>query len=249
MSGGEEKTRRDARALPKRFYEDVSVAERSLDGSGREWQLLLDARAVRTPGKALVAVPSQRLAEALAEEWRAQTERIDPATMPLTKIVNSAIDGVRGRETEVAADIVAFAGSDLVCYRAEGPDDLVAMQAAAWDRVLEWARGVFGARFVLAQGVMPVEQPSTSIEALAAELRDFDALKLCALHVITTLTGSALIALAHARGELSLEAAWQAAHVDEDFQIAQWGADEEATERRNKRWAEFQAASAIFESA
>ncbi|MBU1212329.1 MAG: ATPase [Alphaproteobacteria bacterium] len=246
MSETEENGRKDARQLPKRFYKTVRVAERSGGDEVCEWQLLLDARAVRTPGKALVAVPSQRLAEALAEEWRAQVGRIDPATMPLTKIVNSAIDGVRGREAEVAADIVAFAGSDLLCYRAEAPDDLVAMQAVAWDPVIEWARDAFGARFILAQGVMPVEQPQATLDAFAAELRDVDALKLCALHVMTTLTGSALLALAHARGVLSAEAAWDAAHVDEDFQIAQWGADEEAAERREKRWAEFWAARRMW---
>lgn len=246
MSGTEGK---DTRRLPKRFYEAVSVAERTSDDGRAEWQLLLDARAVRTPGKTLVAVASERIAEALAEEWRAQGERIDPATMPLTKIVNSAIDGVRGREAEVAADIVAFAGSDLLCYRSEGPDDLVAMQAEAWDPVLAWAREAFGARFIQAQGVMPVEQPQASLDAFAGELRGFDPLRLCALHVITTLTGSALLALAHARGELTLEEAWAAAHVDEDFQISRWGPDEEAAERRGKRWVEFQAASAIFRNA
>jgi len=236
----------DARSLPKRFYKDVSVAEAGGPDDPRGYQLLLDGRPVKTPGKLLISVPARQLADALAEEWRAQAETIDPATMAMTRIVNSSLDGVSGREVEVAADIAAFAGSDLTCYRADGPEDLVALQAAAWDPVLAWAREAFGGRFVVAQGVMPVEQPPESIAVFAGELAGYEALQLGALHVMTTLTGSALIALAHAHGVLSTEEAWAVAHVDEDFQIARWGADEDAAERRTKRWAEFRAASRIF---
>lgn len=246
MSGDD---RKDTRELPKKFYQSVSVAE--VDGAGRGglYQVLLDGRSVKTPGKKLIAVPAFAFADALADEWRAQGERIDPATMPMTRIVNSSIDGVSGREAEVAADIAAFAGSDLTCYRAEGPQDLVGRQAAAWDPVLGWAKDSFGGRFVLAQGVMPIEQPPEAVGAFANELCDLTALHLGALHVMTTLTGSALIALHHARGGISAEAAWAAAHVDEDFQIAQWGEDAEARERREMRWAEFEAASRVWELA
>ncbi len=238
------------RPLPKRFYKEVAVRVETPEApcSSPVWGLLLDGRPVNTPGKVALAVPSETLAEAIAEEWRAQGDFIDPETMPITKIVNSAIDGVTGREKEVAADIVAFAGSDLVCYRAEGPAELVERQAEAWNPVLRWAQDALGTRFVLAAGVMPVMQPDDALRTFATAIEDCGGLELCALHVMTTLTGSALLALAHARGAMSAEAVWAAAHVDEDFQIAQWGADEEATHRRERRLREFQAASQLCKS-
>ena len=127
------------------------------------------------------------------------TEHIDPAAMPLTRLANSAIDGVRGREAEVRADIARYAGSDLLCYRAFEPEGLVRRQAEMWDPVLGWARDALGARFAVAEGLMPVAQPDAAISAIAATLEGFDAFGLAALHVMTTLTGSALLALAHAR--------------------------------------------------
>lgn len=228
-------------SLPKRFYKDVTVSDE--DGLAA---ILLDGRPVRTPGKALLAVPSVRLAEAIADEWRGQGDRIDPNTMPLTKLVNSAIDGVAGQEAAVIDDIVAHGGSDLLCYRASGPEGLLALQAEAWDPVLAWAAGALGAPLSLAEGVMHVQQPPGSLAALRAEIEPLDALKLAALHVMTTLTGSALLALAVARGERSPEAAWEAAHVDEDWQISQWGEDAEAQQRRKNRKAEFDAAAKLL---
>jgi chaperone required for assembly of F1-ATPase len=228
------------RQLPRRFYSDVSVEE-----SGGGHRILLDGRPVRTPQKAELSVPQAALAEALAEEWREQGEFIDPETMPLTKMVNTALDAVTGREAAVAADIAAFAGSDLTCYRAEHPTELVAMQAKAWGPVLSWAQERLGAEFVLTEGVIPVNQPPEAAQAVADAIAQYDALSLAGLHVMTTLTGSALIALAHAQGRLTAEEAWDAAHVDEDFQISQWGEDQEAMERRARRWAEFQAASRL----
>jgi chaperone required for assembly of F1-ATPase len=235
------------RPLPKRFYKEVGVEAETPDGGapGGAWCLLLDGRPVKTPGKVSLAVPSAALAEEIAQEWRAQDEFIDPESMPITKIVNSAIDGVSGREKEVAADIVAFAGSDLVCYRAEEPAELVVRQAEAWDPVLRWAQDVLGAHFVLAEGVMPVAQPEDALRAFASAIDGYESLELCALHVMTTLTGSAILSLAHARGAMSAELVWAAAHVDEDFQIAQWGEDDEAAARREKRLREFQAASLV----
>jgi chaperone required for assembly of F1-ATPase len=234
------------RPVVKRFYQDVSHSQSSQGEADGAWQLLLDGRPVKTPGKNLVSVPDEELAKSIADEWRAQGEAIDPQSMPITRIINSAIDGVRGREAEVAADIAAFAGSDLLCYRAEAPVELVARQAAAWDPVLAWAAEDLGARFVQAQGVMPVAQPKEALEAYSRALGGLEALGLCALHVMTTLTGSAVLALAVARGEISAEAAWAAAHIDEDFQIEQWGEDAEAAIRREQRRLEFEAASLIW---
>jgi chaperone required for assembly of F1-ATPase len=201
---------------------------------------------VRTPAKAVLAVPTRVLAEAIAGEWEAQREHIDPAGMPLTRLANSAIDGVRMHQADVLADIVKYAASDLLCYRASEPELLVRRQAEAWDPVLAWAREALGARFEVAEGIMPVIQPEAAKSAVAGALEGLDTFSLAALHVMTTLTGSALLALAHARGHLAAEAAWAAALVDEDWQIARWGEDAEAAARRRRRWTEMQAASRLL---
>src|SRR5262249_47013193 len=156
---------------------------------------------------------------------------IDPATMPLTRIANAAIDRVAAEAEAVRADIVRYAGSDLVCYRADGPASLVTAQEKAWAPILAFARETLAARFVLAEGVLHVGQTEEARAAVARAVLPFDPLALAALHTVTTLTGSALIALALARGAISAKAAWQAAHVDEDWQMRQWGEDALALQR------------------
>src|ERR1044071_5957008 len=202
--------------LPKRFYKDVTIK----DEEGGAASLLRDGKPVRTPGKALLAMP-RALADAAADEWRAQQERIDPSTMPLTKLANSAIDGVRGHEQTVIDDILKYAGSDLLCYRAEGPKALVASQTKHWDPVLSWAKATLDAPLNLAEGVVHVAQPKASLDGVRHALEGLDAFSLAAMHVMTTLTGSALLPTAVLRGRLTPEQAWQAAHVDEDFPISQ----------------------------
>ena len=224
--------------LPKRFYKSVSV-EQQPEG----FAILLDGRAIKTPGKRALVVPAEALADAIAAEWAEQGERIDPATMPLTRIANSAIDAVSARMAEVAGDVVAFSGSDLLCYRAESPETLVRRQASAWDPVLAWAREELEAEFKLQKGLMPIEQPPEALQAIGRALGSLDALSLAALHVLTTIGGSALLALAHSRGRLSLNEAWAAATVDETWQREQWGYDAEAEAQDAARFAEFSAAS------
>jgi chaperone required for assembly of F1-ATPase len=224
-----------------RFYKDVGVA-----GEHGAFRLLLDGKPVRTPAKGRFVVPTRALAEAIAAEWEAQADRIDPTTMPLTRLANSAIDGVSGREAQVRADIAKYAASDLLCYRAEAPLQLVQRQAAAWNPVLAWARQALGARFHIVEGVMPVAQSEAALRAIARALDDYDAFGLAALHVMTVLMGSVLLSLAHVQGRLSVEEAWAAAHVDEDWQISQWGEDAEAKARRERRWGEMQAASRLM---
>ena len=228
--------------LPKRFYSAVTVAPS--DGG---FAILLDGKPVRTPRKLPLAVPTRALAEAIAGEWSAQKDRVDPASMPLSKLAITAIDGVASHLAEVASNIVQFAGSDMLCYRAEEPEALAVLQAAAWDPILRWAEAELGARFATVKGVMPVEQRPEALQRVAAAVAPFDAMALTALHVMTTLTGSAILALAHAAGRISAEEAWTAAHVDEDWQISQWGIDVEAAERRVRRRAEMQAASRFLE--
>ncbi|HXF53794.1 MAG TPA: ATP12 family protein [Hyphomicrobiaceae bacterium] len=239
--------RRDGldRPLIRRFYREVTVEAAPRKGDPA-FRVLLDRRPVRTPKKTFLEVPTRALADALADEWRAQGERIDPQTMPLTKLANTVIDGVVGREAEVSGDILKYAATDLLCYRAEAPPELVERQAAAWDPLLAWAADALKAPLLTAAGILPVEQPRPALEAIAAALQGSDAFRLAALHVMTTLMGSVVLALAHDLGALSAERAWSLAHLDEDFQIAKWGEDAEAKARRAYRWREMQAASSLI---
>ena len=227
--------------LPKRFYKDVSVEP--ADGG---WTVALDGRLLKTPGRQSLSVASKAIAAMIAAEWEAQAEEVDPSTMPVTRLVNTAIDGVAKVCAEVARDIARYACSDLVCYRAEGPQGLVDRQAEAWDDLVAWFADGHGMRLRLSQGVMPVEQDAEAAEALGGRLAGRSPLELAALHTLTSLAGSAVIALAVAQARLDAEAAWAAAHVDEDWQIAQWGEDTEAMNRRAMRWREFNAAAGVL---
>jgi chaperone required for assembly of F1-ATPase len=200
---------------------------------------------VRTPARHPLAAPTQALAQALAAEWEAQRHMIDPAMMPLTRLANTIIDGVAAAPAAVTAEVERYLACDLVFYRAPGPAGLVARQDAAWDPVLAWARDALGARFVLAQGIVFVAQPPQALAAASAAIPPAP-WPLGALHSITTLTGSALIALALAAGAVSVDAAWAAAHVDEDWNMDFWGRDELALERRASRFAEMQAAATVL---
>jgi chaperone required for assembly of F1-ATPase len=235
-----ESARRNMRPqLRKRFYQRAHV------GDAAPFAILLDDRAVRTPAGNALALPSRALGEAVAAEWDAQQERIDPAVMPLTRLVYSIIDGVAIAPAPVAEEVAKYLGSDLVCYRADTPAGLVARQAQHWDPILDWARDTLGARFVLAEGVMFAAQPDHAIVAASATIPS-DPWRLGAVNVITTLTGSALIALALSQGRLTVDDAWTAAHVDEDWNMSQWGRDELALDRRATRFAEMQAAGQVL---
>jgi chaperone required for assembly of F1-ATPase len=235
-----------ASPLRKRFYTTVAVKEAAEAAGSGGFGLLLDGKVVRTPAKGVFRVPTRALAEVIAGEWDAQEERLNPATMPLTRLANSALDAVRGREADVRAEIVKYSASDLLCYRACEPARLVERQSELWDPVLAWCHEALDARFTVTSGLMPVAQPSSATAAVARQLEAFDAFGLAALHVMTTLMGSALLALAHARGRLAIEQAWAAAHVDEDWQISRWGEDAEAAARRERRWRDVQGASRLL---
>jgi chaperone required for assembly of F1-ATPase len=236
------------KALPRRFYKEARAHYR--DGA---YNLLLDGRAAKSPGGNALALPSLAGACALADEWQAQDEWIDPATMPFTRIVNSAIDGVARHLDATVEEIAKYAGSDLVCYRAAEPRALAEAQAAAWDRVLAFACEKLGARFICSEGVVFVEQPEPARAAVAETIRRIARsgqaapFALAALYVMTTLTGSVLIALAVAHGELTPAEAWAAAHVDEDFEMQAWGQDAQAIERRARLWLEMEAAAFLWQ--
>jgi chaperone required for assembly of F1-ATPase len=239
-----EAIRRDARPrLVRRFYERAEVA-----AGDRGFSVLLDGRPVQTPARRALAAPDRALADALAAEWAGQTDVIDPAAMPLTRLANSIIDGVADAQDRVAAEAQKYLETDLVFYRADTPEKLVARQAVAWDPILAFARDELGARFVLAQGLVFVQQPEGALAAARAAIPR-EPWPLGAFHAVTTLTGSALIALAVLHGRLLAEQAWAAAHVDEDWNMEQWGADDPALARRALRFAEMQAACLVLRGA
>ena len=231
--------------LPKRFFEEAQ----SVENEGR-YELRLDGRPARTPGRAVLHAVNERVGQALADEWNALGERIDPLALPLTRILNSAIDAVASQRDAVRDDIAAYAGSDLLCYRASEPAALVERQEAKWDGPLAAAEEALGSPFLRADGIVHVEQPAQTLRQFRAGLEaveDFGAL--AALHVTTSITGSAVLALGILRGWLPAEEAWAAAHVDEDWNRELWGADEEADRVRAQRRRDFDAAALILATA
>jgi chaperone required for assembly of F1-ATPase len=238
-----ESARQGARpTLRKRFYARAHAGEPTDSGG---YPLLLDGKPVRTPAKRMLAAPTRPLADRLADEWNAQVETVDPPRMPLTRLANVIIDALAPAPQPVIDEVAKFLGSDLICYRAATPEGLVERQAEAWDPVLAWAHQALGARFVQVEGVVFADQPTPAIAAARAAIPT-EPWALGAVASVTTLTGSAILALALARGQIDVAAAWAAAHVDEDWQMQQWGRDEIALAARAYRHAEMQAAATVL---
>jgi chaperone required for assembly of F1-ATPase len=236
-----EAARRSVRpSLRHRFYERVATA-----AIPEGFAIELDGKPIRTPARRVLVAPMLGLAQAIAVEWERQSDIIDPAMMPLTRLANAIIDGVANSAPEVAAEIEKYLASDLLFYRAATPLEVRSRQSRHWDPVLAWARETLGADFILGEGVVHVSQPATALAAGSAAIAR-DPWRLGAIHAVTTLTGSALLALALSRGRLSADEIWQAAHVDEDWNMEKWGRDEMALERRAFRFAELQAAATIL---
>lgn len=206
----------------------------------------LDARPVRTPLRAPLIVPTQALAEAIAAEWQAQDGKVDPATMPFTRTANSAVDKVAPQHAGVAEMLAAYGETDLVCYRAHGPEELIARQAAAWDPILDWSANALGARLEKTTGVMHVAQPEASLQALRQRVDAFGPFHLAAFHDLVAISGSLLIGFAVTSGRLSAEAAWTVSRIDEDWQTSLWGEDEEAAEVTSLKRAAFLQADRFF---
>ncbi len=237
----EEAVRRQTRRPPrKRFYAHADVLETD-DG----FAVTLDGKPIRTPSGRQVVVPVKAIAEAVAAEWQAQQETIDPVTMPLTRFANSVVQSVVDRVDLVADDVAKYLRSDLLFYRAGHPEALVAREAEHWDPVLFWAADALGARFLLAEGIVHVRQPDSAVAAARGAFPD-DPWSIAALHVATTLTGSALLALALLHRVREPDQVWAAAHVDEDWNAEKWGVDEESAARRAARWVDFEAAAFIL---
>jgi chaperone required for assembly of F1-ATPase len=236
-----EAARRSSRAVQrKRFYTDVGVGE--ADGG---YTVTLDGKPIKTPSGRTVVVPARALAEMIAAEWNAQGEFIEPLTMPLTRFANSVVQGVVDQTDAVKDDVAKYFASDLLFYRAGHPEGLVAREAAHWDPILFWARDALGAHFILAEGVMHVRQPDAAIAAARGAL-PADPWMIAALHVITGLTGSALLALALFHGVIDAQQVWAAAHVDEDWNAEKWGVDDEVAARKAAKLVDFNAVAAAL---
>jgi chaperone required for assembly of F1-ATPase len=219
----------------KRFYKDVSVAEHEA-----AFQLHLDGKPLKTPSGVALAIPALALAEAVAREWREAGATFDPQSLPLTRLAFAA--AMPARRARIVEQLLGFGRSDLLCYRAEAPDALVARQAAAWDPLLEWAAEAHGARLAITSGIKFVPQPAQALRALEAALEKRDDFSLAAIHAATPIAGSLVIGLALADGRLDAAEAFAAAHLDESFQAEQWGRDGEAEERLAGRRSELEAA-------
>jgi len=221
----------------KRFYREAAAAP----GAGGV-AVLLDGRPVRTPARAPLEVPTEALAEAIVAEWDAQGDKVDPRTMPLTGLANAALDRVAPERQAFAAGLARYGESDLLCYRADGPRPLAERQAAAWDPLLAWARRRYDVDFAVTAGIVHQPQPQATVERLAAAVAARDPFALAGLAPLVTISGSLVVALALAEGEIGLEQAWAAATVDEAWQAQQWGEDPLATEALANRRREFEAA-------
>ncbi|MEO1207255.1 MAG: ATP12 family protein [Pseudomonadota bacterium] len=236
----------DAPTRLKRFYKNVAVdllEKPSAQDKTNQHAVLLDGRPIKTPARNTLALPTLPLAEAIAEEWDAQSEFVDPKSMPMTKLANTIIDGILTDPEPTRVDILAFAGQDLICYRAGEPVELVAEQANCWERFTRWAKEKFGDEMRLNAGIMPVEQSEAFQAGARAFIAKLEPWSLAPVHVMTTLTGSAVMALALSDGAVSADEVWTAAHVDEDWQRERWGQDAEAAARRKFRYDEMMAAS------
>lgn len=231
---------REAR-LSKRFYKEA-VSRRDEDGAA----IMLDERELKTPGRNPVRVPTRELADAIAAEWSAQADHIDPTTMPRTRIITTAIDRVALDSGPAVDEIVRYAGTDLTCYRADAPEALVRKQAEAWDPLLAWMLDVYGTRLTPTSGIMHLAQEEEELERLRAAVAGLDAITLTALHTLVTIAGSAVIGLAVMRNRLSADEGWATSRIDEQFQIAQWGEDAEAAERAQFHKLEFDAAAEVI---
>jgi chaperone required for assembly of F1-ATPase len=201
---------------------------------------------VRTPAKAPLVLPTREMALAIAAEWDAQAGEIRPATMPMARYAHSAIDKVTPQRAEVAEIVAAYGASDLLCYRAIRPDELYQRQAEAWDPILDWAAGEFGARLLVTRGVMPAEQPAAALASMRAAVLALDPFRLAAFHDLVALTGSLVLGFAVARGRLSADESFSLSRIDEDWQIAEWGEDDEAAAAAVARRAALDSAATFF---
>lgn len=225
----------------KRFWKVTATAP--AEGG---FEVRLDDKPIRTPGKAPLILPTAALAEAMAAEWEAQREHVDPTAMPVTRAANTAIDRVAPAPGRVVDEIAGYGETDLLCYRAPHPAGLAARQTALWDPLLDWAAETYGARLVPSEGVIYAPQDAAAIARLRAPLEAADAWSLTAMHELVSISGSLVLALATVEGRLAPADAWTASRVDEDWNIAEWGEDAEAAAQAARREAAYHNAARIL---
>jgi len=225
----------------KRFWTDATV-EKTADG----FEVLLDARRVKTPAKAPLVLPTAEMAQAVADEWQAQGKKIDPTTMPVTRSANAAIDKVTPQHAEVADMIAAYGDSDLLCYRAHSPVELVQRQSDVWDPLLDWAKHELSVELNAVAGVIHVPQEPKHLKTLTLRVHELDAFQLAAFHDLVSLSGSLVIGFAAIRGHMDPSELWLRSRIDEIWQEEQWGADEEASEMAEIKRQAFMHANRFF---
>ncbi|MFZ5962626.1 ATP12 family chaperone protein [Thalassococcus sp. BH17M4-6] len=226
---------------PKRFWKQAEVTE-----APDHFSVALDGRPVRTPAKATLTLPTRAMAQAVAGEWQAQGDRIDPLSMPVTRSANAAIDKVAHQHAEVAEMLAAYGDSDLLCYRADSPQELIQREAEAWDPYLDWADATFGARLEPRQGIMHAPQDAAALDRLRAPVHAMTAFQLAAFHDLVSLSGSLVLAFACVHNLTGPEEIWQVSRVDELYQAELWGADEEAEDTANRKKTAFLHAHLFF---
>ena len=227
----------------KRFYSQVEIAS-----TDTGYCIELDGRPIKSPGRRVLQVPHQKMAEQLAQEWRGQEEFVDLSAMPVMQFASVVSDNIIPAPESARAEIIKYAHSDLLCYRASGPDSLVERQVKLWDPVLEQFKNDCGIEFQTSIGIIYVEQDTTSMSRFSAMVAPLEQYQLGAIHLVTVMSGSAMLAIALQQKWMTSQEVWQLAHLDEDFQIEQWGTDDEAVERRQRRYIDFNAAVLGLES-
>jgi len=227
--------------LSKRFYETAGIA-----ALGDGFAIELDGRPVKTPAGKPLAVPSAMLARAIADEWQAQGDKIDPKSMPLTGLINTALDRTAGDRPAMTASVIRFAETDLLCYRAESPQDLIDLQHATWQPLLDWSDHTFGAKFNVASGILHIKQPQAALDALEKALDEFADLEFTALASLCAACGSLVVSLALAKGHIDADQAFAAAELDHDYQARYWGMDAEAEARQKSLRADLAVAHSIL---
>lgn len=228
----------------KRFWKDVSVEE--VEGG---FSVLLDARTVMTPGKRVLAVPSRRMADRIVAEWDAQDGKIDPLSMPWTRSANTALDKVGEHRAEIETHLIGYAGTDLLSYRAEKPDELIRRQAEGWDPVVDWVARCFDVELAVTRGVMPINQSPKALSRLSDAMTGMTDFQLTGFHDIVTLSGSYVLALSAVHRRAEPAEIWALSRIDEDWQIEQWGEDEAATDQAQAKRLAFLHATEFFYTA
>ncbi len=215
----------------KRFYEQAAAEACPPSQAEEGYRVVLDGRPVKTPAKADMIVPSLGLAEALAAEWQAQGAEVDTRSLALTGLVWTAIDLVRPNRDGIIEEVAAYAAHDLVCYRAEAPEDLAARQHDLWQPLLDWIALTFHAPLAITSGIVSIAQPPEALAALRGAVAARDDFELTALNAASSAAGSLVIGLTLGAGQIDAEAAFAAAQLDETYQIERWGEDPEAARR------------------